>query len=339
MGMKYTVLLFAFITTSLFCFAQENSDTLHQAGKNYMRSGDWGNAIMVFKRALQQKPDNIEIIKDIAYTYYLQKDFSNSLQTILPILDNEAADVQSYQIAGTIYRAIEDAKEGKKLYAKALKKFPSSGVLYSEYGELLWQKKDYSAIQQWETGIEVDPNFAGNYYNAARHYYFTTDKIWSLLYGEIFVNLESYTIRTAEIKNILFDGYKKLFTDADLMKGFDAKKRPAFEKAYLTVMGTQSSATATGITVEKLIEVRSAFVKTWFEKFAASYPYRLFDYQKQLLTGNMFEAYNQWLFGSAIKAEAYQQWIKDHKEAYDQFNYFQRGRVFKLPKGQYYQNK
>lgn len=337
--MKQAITLITFLFAGFAAFCQQNADTLHQAGKTYMRNGDWSNAIMVFKRALQQKPDDIEITKDIAYTYYLQKDFSNSLQTILPVLDKEAADVQSYQIAGTVYRAIEDIKEGKKLYAKALKKFPASGVLYSEYGELLWQKKDYSAIRQWETGIEADPNFAGNYYHAARHYYFTTDKTWSLLYGEIFVNLESYTIRTAEIKNILFDGYKKLFTDADLLKGFDEKKRPAFEKAFLTVMATQSNKAATGITPEKLVEIRSAFAKAWFEKYASLYPYRLFDYQKQLLTSNMFEAYNQWLFGAAIKPEAYQLWMNDHKEAYDQFNYFQRGRVFKLPKGQYYQNK
>lgn len=324
---------------AITALAQQNADTLHQAGRNYMRTGDWGNAILVLNRALQQKPGDINIIKDIAYTYYLQKDFANSLQAILPVLDRADADVQCYQIAGTNYRAIEDIKEGKKIYTAGIKKFPNSGVLYSEYGELLWQKKDYSAIDQWKTGIRVDPNYPGNYYNAARHYYFTTDKVWSLVYGEIFVNLESYTMRTAEIKNILFDGYKKLFSESNALNGYDVKRGSAFETAFLTTMNTQSAVAATGITPEKLIEIRTAFAKTWFEKFADSFPYRLFDYHKQLITSNMFEAYNQWMFGAAIKPEHYQQWMNDHKEAYDRFNNFQRGRVFKLPAGQYYQNK
>lgn len=337
--MKYAVLLFVLAVNSSLCFAQENADTLQKIGREYMRKGDWGNAVMVFKRALQQKPDDMELLKDIAYTYYLEKDFARSLDAIKPVIESEDADVQSFQIAGTIYRAIEDNKEGTKVYTKALKKFPLSGVLHSEYGELLWQKKDYSAIQQWEKGIEVDPNYAGNYYHAARFYYFTTDKVWSLLYGEIFVNLESYTIRTAEMKTILFDSYRKLFTDADLMKNYNEKKKNAFEKAYLTVMNTQSSSAATGIDPQKLIAIRTGFIKNWFETNAAQFPFRLFEYHKQLISSNMFEAYNQWLLGSGIKAEDYQKWMTDNKAAYDTFSHFQRGRVFKLPKGQYYQNK
>lgn len=338
-AMKYAVFLLMLVVMGSVSFAQENADTLQKIGREYMRKGDWGNAVMVFKRALQQKPGDVELLKDIAYTYYLEKDFAHSLEAIKPVTDGDNADVQSFQIAGTIYRAIEDTKEGTKVYTKALKKFPFSGVLHSEYGELLWQKKDYEAINQWEKGIEVDPNYPGNYYNAARFYYFTTDKVWSLLYGEIFVNLESYTIRTAEMKTILFDSYRKLFSDADLMKNYNEKKKNAFEKAYLTVMNTQSSSAATGIDPQKLIAIRTAFIKSWFETNASQYPFRLFEYHKQLISSKMFEAYNQWLLGSGIKAEDYQKWITDNKASYDTFNDFQRGRVFKLPKGQYYQNK
>lgn len=321
------------------CFSQDNADTLQKIGRDYMKKGDWGNAVMVFKRALQQKPNDIGLLKDIAYSYYLEKDFMHSLETIKPVVESDDADVQSFQIAGTIYRAIEETKEGNKLYTRALKKFPYSGALYSEYGELLWQKKDYNAILQWEKGIEVDPNYPGNYYNAARFYYFTTDRVWSLLYGEIFVNLESYTIRTAEIKTILFDSYRKLFADADLLKNYNAKKKNEFEKAFLTSMNTQSSLASTGIDPQKLITIRTGFIKNWFETNAAKFPFRLFDYHKQLISSNMFAAYNQWMLGSGIKADDYQQWIVNNQAEYDTFNNFQRGRVFKLPKDQYYQNK
>ncbi len=75
---------------------------------------------------------------------------------------------------------------------------------------MLWSKKDFKeAVKQWEKGIEVDPNHSGNYYNAAKYYYFTQDKVWSIVYGEIFVNLESYSKRTPEIKTILLNSYKK----------------------------------------------------------------------------------------------------------------------------------
>ena len=324
---------------TLMGFAQQNADTLQLAGRNYMRKGDWGNAIMVFNRALQLKPGDIDLQNDIAYTYFLQRDFTRALEAIKPVIESNNADVRSFQIAGTTYRAIEALKDGTKAYERGLKKFPYSGVLYSEYGELLWQKKDYNAITQWETGIKVDPNYAGNYYNAARYYYLTTDKIWSLLYGEIFVNMESYAIRTAEIKTLLYDGYKKLFADADLLKSYKPKNKNDFELAFLNSMNAQSPKAATGINPQKLIEIRKGFIENWNEINAKKFPFRLFEYQQQLIKLNMFDAYNQWIFGSAISADQYQNWIKNNKEAYDAFSNFQKGRVFKLPKDQYYQRK
>lgn len=336
--MKKLTLLLAYSCFAITTFSQQNADTLQQTGRDYMRKGDWGNAIMVFNRALQQKPNDISLRNDIAYTYFLQRDFAKALETIKPVVESNDTDVQSFQIAGTVYRAIEELKEGARIYTKGIKRFPNSGVLYSEYGELLWQKKDYAAITQWEKGIAVDPNYPGNYYNACRFYYFTTDKVWSLIYGEIFINLESYTIRTAEIKNILFDGYKKLFAAPDLLKNYDSKKKNEFEKAFLTSMNTQSQVAATGIDPVKLITIRTGFIKNWLQTNAAKFPFRLFDYHRQLLEANMYEAYNQWIFGSAINAEQYQTWIKNNTEAYNTFNNFQRGRVFKLRKGEYYQN-
>ena len=100
-------------------------------------------------------------------------------------------------------RALALYKDGEKMFKKALKKYPNSGPLYNEYGELLWDNKDYSAIEQWEKGIDVTPSFAGNYYNAASYYYFTKDKVWTLIYGEIFVNMESLTERSTEVKKIV----------------------------------------------------------------------------------------------------------------------------------------
>ena len=41
---------------------------------------------------------------------------------------------------GLVYKAIEERKECEKMYKQGLKRFPNSGVLYNEYGEMLWTK-------------------------------------------------------------------------------------------------------------------------------------------------------------------------------------------------------
>jgi hypothetical protein len=220
-----------------------------------------------------------------------------------------------------------------------LKKFPKSGPLYSEYGELLWARKDYAAIDQWEKGIETDPAYSGNYYNAALFYFYTKDKVWSLIYGEIFVNMESLSERGAAMKELLLKGYKeKLFAEPDLLKG-EENNKSAFAKAFLSVMNKQSAQLTKGITTESLTMIRTRFILDWYENYAVRFPFRLFDYQQQLLREGMFEAYNQWLFGTIENLPAYETWTKTHAEEYNGFSAFLKSRVFRVPPGQYYQAK
>ncbi|HEY4205552.1 MAG TPA: tetratricopeptide repeat protein, partial [Puia sp.] len=193
-------------------FAQQpDSKSLQATAKTYTRQGDYTNAIMVLTGAVQKDPQNLELLKDLAFNYYLQKDYAKGLTVARPLLERSDADVQSYQIAGMLLKGVDDVKECEKMYKTGIKKFPHSGVLYNEYGEMLWARQDVAAIRQWEKGIQVDPAYSSNYYNACRYYFFTYDKLWSIIYGEIFVNLESYSRRTAEIKDVLLESYKKLY--------------------------------------------------------------------------------------------------------------------------------
>ncbi len=47
-----------------------------------------------------------------------------------------------------LYKAIEEVKECGKMYKTALKKFPNSGTLYNEYGEMMWSKKELLRCHQ-----------------------------------------------------------------------------------------------------------------------------------------------------------------------------------------------
>ena len=334
---KYLSLILLVIASFLATAQPEDPKTLHETAKTFMRTGDFDNAIIVLTRALQQDKNNLEMQKDLVMTFFLKRDYQKAKEGAEELMSREDADVVTFQIAGNIYKALEEVKECEKMYKKALKKFPKSGSLHSEYGELLFAIKDFSAIQLWEKGIEVDPGFGGNYYNAALYYFYAKDKVWSLIYGEIFVNMESLSERGAAMKQQLLQAYKeKLFADANLMTG-EEKNKSEFAKVFLTSMEKQSSLANKGITVETLSMIRTRFILDWYSTNAAKYPFKLFDYHKQLIAGGMFDAYNQWLFGSTENLAAYDNWTKTHSEEYSGFNTFQKNRVFRMPQGQYYQ--
>ena len=312
-----------------------DTKTPQETARAYTRQGDYTNALVVLNEALKKDPQNLELSKDIAFNYYLEKEFDKGIAVAKALIERRDADVTSYQILGMLYKAIGEVKECDRMYKAGIKRYPHSGVLLNEYGEMLWSKQDYSAIKYWEQGIRIDPGYPGNYYNAARYYFFTQDKVWGLVYGEIFLNMESYTKRTAEIKDLLLEGYKKMFTDVNLQKYQDVKS--PFVVAFLNIMGKESFTISKGITAETLTVLRTKFIIDWFDTYPTNYPFHLFDYQRQLLKAGMFDAYNEWLFGASGNLPAFQAWTTAHSDEYTRFTDFQKGRVFKMPEGQYYQ--
>lgn len=328
------------ISLLCLCFIVHNSlfaqtaKELQETARSFMQQGDYANAVLVLNRATQLAPNDIDISKDLALSYYLQKDFNKSLEIIKPLLEREDADDQCYQIACNNYKQLVLLKDCDKLLRRGIKKFPASGAIYNELGELLWAQQDAEAIKEWEKGIEVDPGFSKNYYNAAKHYDLTGNTIWSILYGEMFINMEPFTYRTPEIKSILLDGYKKLFAQTQINIP-DADKNN-FTTAFVKIMNKQNAVAASGINPEVLTMIRSRFILDWYNEYADKTPFKLFELHRQLLQDGMFDAYNQWLFGSVQNLAAYQNWTINHTAENDEFVKFQRGRVFKVPAGQYY---
>jgi tetratricopeptide (TPR) repeat protein len=222
-----------------FSVKAQDAEQLHETGRTFMIQGDYANAIIVLNKALSLQPSNIDIAKDLALNYYFSGNNKKAMETVKPLLDREDADDKCYQITGDILLANDDPKECEKLYKKGIKKFPNSGSLYNELGKLMWAQKNYEAIKMWEKGIEVDPSLSKNYFNASKFYYFSTDKVWSIIYGEIFLNMEPMSTSSPEIKNILLESYKKLFVDADAEK--NKKNNTPFVNAFLQTVFKQSS--------------------------------------------------------------------------------------------------
>ena len=205
--------------------------------------------------------------------------------------------------------------------------------MYNELGELQVVDQDHTDIKSWEKGIEADPSYSRNYYNAARYYFYSPPDIaWSILYGEIFVNMEPNGRNTAEIKEMIGEAYKKIFTTAAV----PVKTRSTdFMNAYMMLMNQQSVLATGGINVQSLTAIRSKFIAQWFA-VPGRPAFRLFDHQQQLINDGMFEAYNQWLFGPSENLKAYTDWIRMHKTESDAFENYRKTKLFKIPEGQYY---
>ncbi len=331
--MNKIILLLLFFCSSTSAFSQDAKE-LHETAKTFLQQADYSNATLVLNKALQLEPKNIDIIKDLTLAYYFQKDYTKALEILKPIIETDEADDYCYQLAGDINLALNQFSDGEKMYKRGLKKFPNSGPLYNSWGELLWIQEDKTAIKKWEKGIEVDPTYSKNYYNTCKYYFSIKDNLWAILYGETFINLEPLNTRVAEVKSLLLESYKQLFISLETNK---KKEKDDFGGAVIQCLNNQSDiARQQGISPETLTMIRTRFILDWYNRYNEKYPFRLFGLQRQLLQEGMFEAYNQWIFGASQNLAAYQNWIHVHEKEYNEFTRFQRGRIFKIPTGQYY---
>ena len=328
-----TVLILSVLQVS----AQQTASQMRETAMAFQRQGDYGNAVIVLNRAIEQAPGSMELLTDLAYVYYLQRDFGKAIDIIKPLTERDDAEIRTYQIAGNIYRAIAEISACERMYRRALKKYPDSGPLNAEYGEMLQARRDgAAAVAQWEKGIQLDPSFPANYYHAARYYFSNGEMLRSLIYGEIFLNMDTYSGRSAEVKELLLETYKSFYANPTGPKLSNLRKRTPFEDAFRVALLAQSPVASMGIDVNRLIMIRTRFVLEWFNTAGGTYPHRLIDQQRQLLREGLFEAYNQWLFGAASNAVEYQMWAGTHAEDIAAFSRFQQNRVFRMPAGQYY---
>lgn len=334
----FTAGLFTFIYS--LTFAQEDINTLRENARKSMVSGDLTAAISTLNRASEIDKANVEVKKDLALAYYYDKNYKKALEIAEPLAKGDDADVSAYQLTGSIYEAMEDIKGAEKIYQAALKDFPRSGPLYNEYGELLENtKRPKEAIEMWEKGIQVAPSYSGNYYNAAIYYYKQPyDKIFAILYGEIYANMESLNPKTLPIKRMILDTYKDLFAGTTLQSSINDTKND-FAKAVLQTYAKQSSVASQAITTETLGMIRTRFALDWNNSNTKKFPFKLFDYHTQLMKEGLYDSYNQWMFGPAENEEAFKNWANLNKAAYDKFTDYHKSRIFKMPPGQAYSVK
>ncbi len=330
-------LLYSFILVlgSVFAGLAQSSEEFIKNARNFSMQGDVENAILVLKKGLDQYPNDTEIRQDLAMAYYTARRNPQALETLKPLLDSDKPDETVFQVAALIYRSAQQPKEAEKTFKAGLKQYPNSGGLHNDYGQFLESSNPGKGdgIKMWEKGIEVAPAFAANYYQASRYYAATNNTLWAILYGEVFVNLDSYSSRTVEIKNILLQYYKKAFA-----YGFaNLNQKNAFEMAVANTMTAQKSVAAAGITPETLAAIRTRFILDWYNSDAGEkFPFRLFERQRQMLREGMYDAYNQWLFGGAYNITTFQNWTQTNGEAYQLFTRYQRQKMFVISSSQYY---
>ena len=92
--MKQLLLAAALLLTTMLSQAQGDAKEARETAKNFMRNGDYPNAILVLNRSLQQSGDNLDLKKDLAFAYFLNRDYVRALEVAKPFADRDDAELR-----------------------------------------------------------------------------------------------------------------------------------------------------------------------------------------------------------------------------------------------------
>ncbi|HVU56374.1 MAG TPA: tetratricopeptide repeat protein [Puia sp.] len=317
---------------------KEQARQLKQEAVQIMDNGDPDKAITLLESAQKLDPDDHSYLYEIGYALYLKKDYSKAVDVFKKTTKYPDVTDQCYQMLGNAYDMNGQRNKARDAYADGLKKFPAAGRLYMESGLLDMIEKDYNkAAASWEKGIQVQPDYPSNYYRLTKLFAQTTDRLWAIFYGELFMNIERNTDRTAEISQILFKLYKASITFSDTSNAikvdlansnisFDPKKGLKIPFHIVYPMDFAIAVTPAALAPKKEVNIallsrtRVNLVDIWFnkQKHNNQYPNILLDFHRTLEEKGMLEAYNYWILMKGDEGE-FTQWRDSHRKEFDAF--------------------
>lgn len=329
----FVLLFFAFQISLAQSLTQEQITTLGEAIK-LMDNGKLDASIEMLKKAQKSSPNVFDYQYEMGYAYYLKKDYKEAIKILTKLTSHKDVSDLTYQLLGNSYDMMGDSKKALEMYEAGLKKFPKSGSLYLEEGNIYFiQQKYEESLPFYEEGIRMDPTFPSNYYRAALLYCNSTEKVWGLMYGEIFLNLERGSVRTAEISKLMYDTYLagiEWTSDTNMSIKFsknivivdekpgDGELEIPFSLMYENTIGI-AAAMAGKVNLNSLSNIRNQFLKSYFAAGNdKKFPNVLFDYQKKIADAGHANAYNHWVLMRGDEA-AFSKWAEEHSKEIDDF--------------------
>jgi len=292
-------------------------------GREFLKTRDFSKAIIEYREALALDKENYILNSEYAFAFYLNKQFGNAAIIIDKAMELPTADESVYQLACQIYSAKNDLKLAKKSIEAGLDKFPNSATLLTEKANLYWSyKEDKIAIDLWQKSMQLDPNMANNYYSLAIALDTNAANLArTIIYAEVYILLEPYAANTKEMKMLLLKCYialhKQMFNTNSSPEARKKEAANTAENKYLRILKKNKYIVLGKLNLENITTLRKQAVENWKITQAENNMPALLKYQDHLLHEQLFEVYNQWLFGSYFNTEQYLIWQTQNQTQLD----------------------
>jgi tetratricopeptide (TPR) repeat protein len=296
--------------------------------------GNHEYAIELIRSNIKEYRDCPELREELTGLYYRSEEYRKSIKQSKKYLRKFGPKSSVYQLQTHGYVNLAKTEKADKTLENGLKELPHEGVLYTERGRLSMYKESYEdAIDWFEKGVRNAPNYSGNYYWASKIYLQSTEEIWGLLYGEIFMNLEPFTSRTREISSLLFETLNReiifhndtaisvnLCKDANFtISDEDKATYVSYGQDIIEPLYKKALKGIEHLSISNISKFRTEFIELHNNIESKAYADHLvFELHSELISRGFFQAYNYWLFMMG-NVDEFKSWESDNSSQWKRF--------------------
>ena len=314
-------LCYFFLIPFQFVLAQsdqgEDAYSIGVDGIKLVDDGDYEEGIKLLKQARNLEPHDYDYAFELGKAYLNSGNPKKAEKYLFDLQYHKNAQADLYIALSNCYAELDESKKTQDSERKkeldalryGIQKLPSSGILYLELGKKkLEMEESVDALAVFESGIQKAPNFAENYFWAAKLLNAAGNNVWAWFYAEICFNmtddqdlLRSCALMVSNSSDIVFDSNLKVGTD----KTAQNLKSILSEKCER--VGNES-----GLQLEK----RKCLLENWqFENSPAS---QLFERLKELEKRGLLESYLATILDEKDK-EQFLKWLTKNAQSYEEY--------------------
>lgn len=185
--MKKTLLLFLFVLSINFLFAQNTSEVskLINEGVAYHDKGDYEGAIVRYDKALDIDKDNLQALYEKSYSLVSLEKYKDAIEcckTAIKKHPGEEMLQNVYVVYGNAYDGLKKTDKSIEVYEEGIKQFPDCAMLYFNKGISLTSVQRYDeALLCLYQSVRLNPAHAGSHNAIARVQNIQNKKIPSVL--------------------------------------------------------------------------------------------------------------------------------------------------------------
>lgn len=287
-------------------------------------------ATVVFDKALKLNPKSTNARYEKSIALIMANQPAEAKDILLSIVSEGLANEMCYQLLSTVLHDGYGWKKALEILDEGLVKFPNSGRLHNEYGVIYMGQEEYDkALEWWFKGVKAEPAYTANYAMISRIYAHKPTRLWSLVYGELYLVTEFSDAKAGNISHLLFGTYRKcinLKIDSIRSSGFcgyqelDTTKN-SFKNTFCSLVDPLvAQMKASGDTtrnIARLVDLRIAMLSAW-RKQTTVRDSVFFGWWNAVDKAGMFKPYSYFILSQGAQDE-FKEYVKSNKVEFKQF--------------------